>query len=267
MNNTKRRRFLGMALAFGGLCFGRYSIAQVSGINDAINKSGRQRMLSQRMAKAYLQIGQAIDAERSKKILDASSSLFEKQLGELKTFAPTPDNKATLAELEKAWSAYKNVLTGRPPNRNDAKAVIAMSDEVLALANTATLQLERYSGTVGGRLINMAGRQRMLSQRMAKFYQAIGWEVAAQDAWTKLSDARREFVAALSELSGSPKTTAAIKRELELAEQQWIFFENALNSTAGQTGNKAQLATNVATTSERILETMDHITTLYEALT
>ena len=40
-----------------------------------------------------------------------------------------------------------------------------------------TVQLEKYSGTTAGRLVNVAGRQRMLSQRMAKFHQAINWGV------------------------------------------------------------------------------------------
>ena len=47
--------------------------AQIADINSAINKAGRQRMLSQRMAKAYFQVGQDIDADRSKKILDGDS--------------------------------------------------------------------------------------------------------------------------------------------------------------------------------------------------
>ena len=34
--------------------------AQVTDINSAINKAGRERMLSQRMAKAYFQLGQGI---------------------------------------------------------------------------------------------------------------------------------------------------------------------------------------------------------------
>jgi hypothetical protein len=42
--------------------------AQVLDLNDAINKAGRQRMLSQRMAKAYLALGQGVasaDPKRS----------------------------------------------------------------------------------------------------------------------------------------------------------------------------------------------------------
>ena len=46
-----------------------------------------------------------------------------------------------------------------------------------------------------------------------------------------------------------------------------MFFDNALGAVAGAGGaDKVKLATNVATTSERILETMDGITGMYEKL-
>ena len=117
-----RRGFLGRSvLLAGGWSLFSNTWAQVLNINDAINKSGRQRMLSQRLAKAYMQLGQAIDVERSRKILDLSLSLFEKQLAELRAFAPSADNKLVLAEMEKAWQGYKQVLLGKLPNQQDAR--------------------------------------------------------------------------------------------------------------------------------------------------
>jgi len=48
-------------LAFFLTLAGNEALAQISDINSAINKAGRQRMLSQRMAKAYFQIGLQIE--------------------------------------------------------------------------------------------------------------------------------------------------------------------------------------------------------------
>lgn len=266
----QRRQFLkGSLMAAGGLCVAGglgavgYAVAQVAGMNDAINKSGRQRMLSQRLAKGYLQVGQGIDAERSRRILAVSMDLFEKQLNELKAFAPSQENRATLDDAGRAWQAYKEALTVRAPNAQDAKPVLSLNEDVLALAHAATVQLEKLSGTGIGRLVNISGRQRMLSQRMAKFYQALNWGVAPEGAAAKLAGARTEFVAALAELAAAPKNTPQISSEIGLVQQQWVFFDNAL-SAAG--GDKAKLALNVATTSERILETMDGITGMYEKL-
>jgi hypothetical protein len=144
---------------------------------------------------------------------------------------------------------------------------MSLSDEVLALAQTATVQLEGLSGTGVGHLVNISGRQRMLSQRMAKFYQAINWGTASSDALIKLTNARDEFLKIMTELMTSPKNSPAINAELALAQQQWVFFDQALKSSIVDINDKMRFATNVATTSERILETMDGITGMYEQLT
>jgi hypothetical protein len=220
-------------------------------------------MLSQRLAKCYMQIGQGIDADHSKRILDASLALFDRQLVELKAFAPTQDNKAVLANLEKAWIYYKDVLVGKAPNQQDAKLILTINEDVLAMAQDATDQLEKFSGTASGKLVNIAGRERMLSQRIAKFYQAVNWGIAPPDTMSKLFAARKEFIESMTVLAHVPNNTPDIQSELELGKQQWTFFDNALNTSIEGTGNRTLLATNVATTSERILEVMDRVTGLY----
>lgn len=248
-------------LAFFAL--GTEAFAQISDINVAINKAGRQRMLSQRMAKAYFQIGQQVEAERSRKILDGSVSLFDRQLVELKNFAPTPEIKDTYLKLEKSWIAYKDVLIGSAPSQANGKKVLSLSEDVLALANQGTGQLEKHSGTTAGRLVNIAGRQRMLSQRMAKFYQAQAWDVGDAESAANLEKARKEFTTAHQELAAAPSNTQPIKDGLGLVNQQWFFFENALNQKPAA---DKRLPAAVATSSERILEEMEGVVGLYEKL-
>lgn len=239
------------------------AMAQISDINSAINKAGRQRMLSQRIAKAYFQIGQKIDVDRSKKVLDVSVALFDRQLVELKGFAPTPEIRETYLKLEKSWLAYKDILLGAPSSPDNGRKVLALSEEVLLLANQGTEQLEKRSGTTAGRLLNLSGRQRMLSQRMAKYYQAMAWGVGDANSSAGLGKARREFADAQTELLASPVNTPQLKDALGLVGQQWFFFENALGQKSGA-DNRPQTA--VATTSERILEEMESVVTLYERL-
>ncbi len=239
--------------------------AQVVSINDAINKAGRQRMLSQRVAKSYMALGQGVLPDAASKTMAMSLALFDRQLVELKAFSPTPDIKTTYNELEAAWSEYKGALVGKTPDKEGAAGVIALSGKVLKLANQGTVQLEGVSGKSAGQLVNMAGRQRMLSQRMAAFYLAASWGVQSTPSAAEVNKARDEFVKAQAILKSAPEATAAIKSELELAESQFAFFDTALRNLKPGTGD-IQAQSNVFTTSERILQVMNNVTGLYEKI-
>jgi nitrate/nitrite-specific signal transduction histidine kinase len=237
------------------------TFAQVTDLNDAINKSGRQRMLSQRVAKAYLAAGQGVAAQRAQEILGSSVALFERQLVELKAFAPHPDVRATYSQLEIAWSDYKTALVGQAPKRDSALALLELDAKVLALANQGTVLLEQVSGKSLGKLVNIAGRQRMLSQRVAKFYLALAWKAPVPNAQAELDKARGEFVAALDVLATAPEATAQIRQEIDLARNQWVFYEAALAQRGADT--TTERSANVFLSSENILSAMERVTNLY----
>jgi hypothetical protein len=264
--NEERRTFLtrGLVLA-GGAALTVPGLAQIAGMNEAINKAGRQRMLSQRMAKAWLAMGQGIEGKRAEKILGDSMALFDRQLVELKAFAPTPEIKATYLTLEPVWSDYKTALVGANPDKASATQLLAWDAKVLKLAHQGTVQLEQYSGKSIGKLVNMAGRQRMLSQRTAKFYLSKAWGATAPEQVKELDMARKEFSQALVVLMNAPEATDVIKAQLELAQQQWVFFDNAL-SRLGDSANASQHAAEVFSSSENILQVMDRVTGLYSKL-
>lgn len=240
--------------------------AQVTSLNDAINKAGRQRMLSQRMAKAWLALGQGVDTRRAEKIMGDSMALFDRQLVELKSYAPNPEVRGTYMALESAWSDYKAALVGQAPDRSATGLVLGLDAKVLKLAHQGTVQLEQLSSKPAGRLVNVAGRQRMLSQRTAKFYLSQRWGAQVADAAGEMEKARQEFRTALSLLYQAPQATTAIREHLTLAEQQWVFFENALSRLKEPAGAQRR-AEEVFSTSENILMVMDKVTGLYAQLT
>jgi hypothetical protein len=116
-----------------------------------------------------------------------------------------------------------------------------------------------------GKLVNVAGRQRMLSQRMAAFYLSASWGVQQTAALAEITKARDEFAKAHNLLKTAPEATSAIKSELQLVESQFTFFEIALNGLKPGTAD-APSQGNIFTTSERILQVMDGVTGMFSKL-
>lgn len=227
---------------------------------QAINKAGRQRMLSQRCAKAWLMKAMSVMPDKAAELLQSSMQLFDAQMQELSRLQPTAEVQTALVQLAADWQSYRAALLV-PPSPDSAAQLYARNEAVLNAAHAATLAYERSSGTQVGRLINVAGRQRMLSQRMAKFVFFARYGVEAKASVDALAVARDEFAKALDLLKAAPQNTAQINNELALADQQWFFFQNALGE-----GNSPKSMQVIATTSERILEQLNLVVGLYEQL-
>ncbi len=227
---------------------------------QAINKAGRQRMLTQRIIKAYMQVGQAITPQVSKRQLDDAVLLFEAQLGEQRTIAPDERSRRAVARLDKLWRPFKAVATASA-DRSGAERLLAMDEELVSAAHELTLELQNSSASPTGRLVNIAGRQRMLSQRLAKYYLLRAWGMESASVSKEIGSARTEFDGALAALRSAPENTAQINKELDAVAVQWEWFQNALGLEGA-----ASYALIVVNASEAILNSMELVTGMYERL-
>jgi len=255
-------KYFGFCMLIGALLLGGpvdSASAEALSAASAINKAGRQRMLSQRMAKAYYQIGLNVRREEAQSQLPAAIALFELQLAELRRFASAGRIKGALDAVEAQWTPYRAILQ-RPYNRNELGNLMDMSEELLARTHKVVLLIQDTEGKPFLRLVNIAGRQRMLSQRLAKLY--MYRQAGARDAATLdgLEQVKNEFKGALVELKRAPQNTPSIKTALESVGTQWELLEYSLNNA-----NKP-LEEFVALTSEKILNLMDGVTASYEEL-
>jgi hypothetical protein len=227
----------------------------------AVNIAGRQRMLSQRAAKCYAQIGVNVMAERSFKALGDIAKLMDTGLRTLQDYATTANARQLLAEQEKLFGQLNENLRAAPDKTSGAN-VLAISEEFLKNAQAVTQEIEKSAANASAAVVNISGRQRMLSQRIAKFYFFNEWGLAP-GAVQEIKRGREEFVAAMLTLKSSALAIPAIKNNLTLGETQWLFFEQALmaqqlNQTDAVNRN------NVATTSERLLEIFETVTGQFE---
>ena len=232
--------------------------AQPLALSTAINRTARFRALSQRIAKAYCQIHLNVLPEQSRAVLASARKLVHSGFADLAQTQWSPELSAQLLQVQ-AMAHGLEALLVLPPSKESVAAVALQADKMLLSADTATQSLEKLSKTNTARLVNMAGRQRMLSQRMAKNYSLVAAGLSTPKMADQMISDAVEFKQALAILSAAPVTSPSIRSELALGESQWVFFEAAL---ARQPDERGQLA--VATTSERLLEVMEKLTVQYE---
>ena len=234
------------------------------GLSGAINYAGWFRALSQRMAKAYCQQyrrgrprGAGLGVGRRRRMARAGSG--ERPRGRRPGQWPAEVGRQ-LAEVQKQF-ALLNQMTSAPATTTALVAAASeQADRTLLIAQAVTEAIEKMAQAPSARLVNLAGRQRMLSQRLAKNYFLSAAKVDSKVVQAQLASDAADFRQALLTLKAAPVSTSSIRNELELADSQWLFFESALRRPADDAGLNA-----VATTSERLLGVMDKLTGLYDA--
>lgn len=243
--------------------WGQTARSSAAELPELINKAGSLRMLSQRLSKAWLAIGQNIEAKRATRVLQDSAAQFERVQTDLKALLPNPATRNAHSQLEPLWNEFKTRLMGTPPSQSVALTLLGLDGRVLAQAHQLTQALEQHTAQPIGELVNLSGRQRMLSQFIAKSHLAMLWKSAPTDLHTQVDAARDEFTRNLSRLDAAPQTTPALKQDLLLARQQWVFLESAVGRDERIT---AKDAAEVFVASENLLELMDRVTQHYVRL-
>ena len=235
-------------------------IAPITSISEGIDKAGRQRMLTQRIVKCYAQKGQDIRYLVAAAELDDSVRVFERQLQQLKGFAQDAESQRLLTLIEQRWLALKQIAVGEV-SRTQAEALRILAEQTLTTANQLVLLLEERSGSNQGHLVNLAGRQRMLTQRMANLYLLMAWGFEDPGDLADYKQAVREFEAALFELKTAGENTPEINQALQQVSSMWQMFK--FSSRVDQGEYAPSLVTRLL---DKILLRMNEVTGMYASL-
>ena len=231
-------------------------------LNEHINRAGRQRMLGQRMAKAWLAIGLDIQPTLSTAVLRASVREFDGQLAMLVRDAPQPAIHQHYLDLQASWQPYRRLLLDGAPAQARVTELLERDAEVLDLAHRGTQMWEALAHSSTGRWVNVCGRQRMLSQQAAKFYFSQMWQGPSEWQTQRMAQARTQFAAAMQQLCTAARGSERLMADFSMAQQQWVFFDNALQQLPSAE-LRQQHALEVWLSSEHLLDIMDHATHLF----
>lgn len=245
------------------LMFNVNSIAQQSNINyaEAVNKAGKQRMLSQRIAKAYLFLGERVRTDKSRLQLEASVKEFLANHRYLKQKIKAKTVQDMLSFVEFSIEEY-SALAKQPYSKGNAFKMIDLSETLLEASQNIVVKIETLAQTKKAQVVNISGRQRMLSQRIAKFY--IAYQAGFTDENTKhqLQTAVAEYEKAQDALIKSPLNSQEITKRLTRTKRLWNIVRSFFLEV-----EKGGLPVTVYATTDSIMDSMNQITDMYVSVT
>jgi len=245
------------------LAFEHTALGSTQAINEhtnlalLLNVAGKQRMLSQSIAKDYFYQAQGIRPERTRREMLASLKAFSDNLNLLKREVKDEKVQEMLRFLEVSLTDYWT-LAKAPFSQDNGWLILDYSEVLLEGSQSVVDALEAMASNHKETVIDLSGRQRMLAQRIAKFY--IAFQAGFRDASNAkaLHQAVQEFEVAQQQLLSDPNNTPEIVAELKRVERLWRtvkrFYEDV---------EHGGLPTIVLVTTENIMTSMDRVTRLY----
>ncbi len=224
---------------------------------NLINQAGKQRMLSQRIAKDYLYMGKKIATNKASRQLKASLELFKKNQKMLEEVIADPEIKNLLAFVNLSRQELEETAS-KPFSLDNAQLVMDLSESMLEGSQYVVDSLKEKFKKNLSKIVAMSGKQRMLAQRIAKYYIAYQSGIKDKNTIDQMKATVKLFDDNAKKLMSNPKNTPEINKELKEINKLWkIVYRFYLNI------EKGGLPFIVFTSTDNITSKMDTVTELY----
>ncbi len=238
------------------LCFGTLALANPKNTKaELINLAGKQRMLSQRMAKDYFYAGQKVNKSKALKQLTKSLIDFKTTQKRLNKDIKDEDIKNLITFVDMSLEEF-NMLSQEQYTIDNGTIILDLSESLLEGSDYIVQALTKED--VSNEIIDIAGKQRMLSQRIGKYYIAYQAGIKDDNTIIQMQESVKEFDTILQKLLANKNNSKEIQEELQKVNKMWkIVYKFYLNI------KKGGLPKIVFSTTDDITTKMNAIVTLY----
>ena len=236
------------------------SASVVSDTVKLINIAGKQRMLSQRIAKDYMYIGKKISTSKATRQSKHSLEALNEAHQVLVQSINDPEIKNLLAFVEMSTEDFQ-VISQEAFSLDNAQLILDLSESMLEGSQYVVDSLKQSVKLEESHVVEMAGKQRMLAQRIAKYYIAYQAGIKDKNTVDQMQVAVQDFATAHEALMVNTGNTPEINRKLNQIDRLWkIVYKFYLNI------EKGGLPLIVFNSTDTITKKMDEVTARYVEL-
>jgi len=232
---------------------------------EMINLCGRHRMLSQRMAAAWVLAQRGVDAHAARAGLKRFGEDFQRNLRRTSLLPLSAPVRENLRRLETEWAAYRAVIGPDLAAAALPQAVFDGSERMLEFADRLTASAVAAASSAEARRVEFAARNRMLCARITKLWLFADWQVAAGHAWHLIEDSAREFEENLGRLHQAMASLPEAEAQLAIDAEQWKRFRARIRRRDDDGGSAATVR-GVCSVSDALLRQVDATVKLCERM-